>query len=173
MAGWCGASWSFLGLPGIIGGAWGEPVWKALVALQIAFLLAPSSLAYVWQESSRRRALRAAGDEAYGLAARAATGVLWEEIWSWIGERAVNWRFIGRLTVFVLAMVPLDEAAYAHKWRDDGWAAAVAARTISVVGGVAELTLLCLLIAAGVRWVVRPIPAENLKAMLSVWTGGR
>jgi hypothetical protein len=153
--------WCFMVIAGVVsiaGLAWGESVWTAaLAALQLPLLLAPSSWAYVWRESPRRRA-RIVEDEAYGLAARAASGVLWEEIWSSIGARAANWRFIGRLALFVLAMMVVDGWLYSA--RDDGWALAALDRAVGVLEGLSLLLLIILLIAAGVSWMARRLSAE-------------
>lgn len=153
---WCFAVLS--GLVGVVGLAWGEPVWRAaLAALQLALLLAPSSWAYVWHESPRRRAL-SAEEEADGFAARAASGVLWGEIWAWVGDRAVNWKFIGRLALFFLAMTVVS--GWLHSVRDDGWVLAVLYRVAAILQVSALLLLIGLLIAVGVNWMARRLSPE-------------
>lgn len=154
--------WCFVvlsGLLGIAGLAWGEPAWRAaLAALQLALLLAPSSRAYVWRESPRRRA-QIAGEGAHGPATRAAAGVLWEEFWSWVSDRLVNWKFIGRLALFFLAMMLVDGQLYSV--RDDGWALAVLYGTVALLEVLSLLLLIGLLIAIGISWMTRRLSPET------------
>lgn len=153
---WCFVVFS--GLLGIAGLAWGEPVWAAaLAALQLALLLAPPSWAYVWRESPRRRA-QIASEGAHGPAARAAAGVLWEEFWSWVGDRLVNWKFIGRLALFFLAMTVVSGALYSA--RDDSWVLAVLDRTGAALEILSLFLLIGLLIAIGISWMTRRLSPE-------------
>lgn len=131
--------------------AWGQPLWSAaLSALLLACLLAPSSRAYVWREAIVRRQSLAAGER---WRARIASGVLWEEVWSWLGSRVIDWSFIARLFLFVLLLMPVD--GILRGTRDDGWAMAVLYRVVSISGGLALILLMVLLIAMGIRALAR------------------
>lgn len=138
----------------LVGVAWGQPVWKAAIApVQLALLLAPSSRRYVWEEARLRRSLAAADGESYGIVARVASGVLWEEMWTWIGDHAVNWKFIGRLFVAILLASVVSAALRAD--RHDSLFVAVPYRVAHMVGVLGIPLLLALLIAIGVRALVR------------------
>lgn len=150
--------WCLMALGGVfavVSVAWGEPVWKGAISLfQLALLLAPSSRRYVWKEAVLRRSLAAADGEADGLAARAASGLLGEEMWSWIDRRLVNWTFVSG--VFLFAVAVEVAAGVFHGDRHDTLVM-VLWRITHVAGTVGFFLLLVLLIAIGVRALARHI----------------
>jgi hypothetical protein len=141
---------------GVIGVAWGESVWWAVAAgVGLPLLLAPASRRYVWKEATLRRTQAAANQVAYGWGARLRSGLLWQEMWSWIGERVVNWKFIGRLALVVVAAYMISGSFFA--FRHDGLLVGVPWRIADVIGGLGLILLLCLLIAIGIRTLARRI----------------
>lgn len=155
---WCLAV-AFEGV-GVAGLAWGEPLWSvALSAVLLACLLAPSSRAYVWREAIARRRAVTAGEGLYGWGVRITSGVLWEEIWSWVGRRALNWEFVGRLFLGTLLVLPVHVLLFGA--RDDGWAMAVLYRVVAIPFRLAQLSLVILLIAMGIRALARLIQPQS------------
>lgn len=136
---------------GVAGLAWGEPWWSAaLSAVLLACLLAPASRAYVWREAMVRRQSLAVPE---GWGARIASGALWDEVWSWVGGHVLNWNFIRRFFVATLLLVPV--VAVLSGARDDGGAMAVLYRVVAISFRLALVSLMVLLIAMGIRALVR------------------
>lgn len=143
---------------GVIGPAWGEPAWAAaLSALGLALLFVPASRTYVWQESRLRRQVAIVEAGAYGLATRVATGLLWEEMWEWVGTRAVNWRFIGKVALFYVLTIPLVSllAGAREGSGHESLVIAVLWRVVWIPHNLALLTLFFLFIAAVIRALAR------------------
>lgn len=116
---------------------WGKPVWWAGIALLgLLLLLAPASRAYVWRESKLRRK---------------------ERLWPWIGRRVVNWTFIGWLALF--SFVTIMASGLLREMRKgsghDSLVLSVAGGIISTLSVLALFALICLLIAAGIRALIK------------------
>lgn len=149
--------WSFAVLSqilSVVGIAWGESWWIAgLSVIGLVLLVAPSSRAYIWHEAKLRRQRDMEEQGLTGWVHRISTGVLWEEAWSWISDRVLNWRFVGLLSLFLLLTAFVDGMFF--EARDDGWGFAAIERIAGDLSFLALLGLLLLLPVLTIRTLAR------------------